>query len=161
MLLAPSLRPRMATTQVPRTARSKAQETQQLRAEVERASTEIQESELEAEIRRLRRQLVDLRTRRGRVEPAAGEEMETSADITPPTTQPRPIFPRLNSTSHGRSGEKTIGESMRLIMKLLPPSDRFSGNNNRNVAEDLMIFERPCAASKGPTHQWGRFSISS
>ena len=120
-------------------------EVEKLRAELELERFKLQQAAQEEEIRKLREEIKALRRKR--------EEIESSSSHLSDEDSDEPKEPvALESPM-------VLGRSIKLLTTLIPPVERFGGQDDRSIVEDLLIFEGLCKANRVPFNQWAQILV--
>ena len=122
-------------------------ELEKLRAELELEKSKLQQAAQLEEIRKLRKEITSLRLQREKI-----EETSRLSDHSSVVSEPQaPAIPR--------EPPLILGKSIKLLSTLIPPLERFAGQDDRSIVEDLLIFEGLCEANNIPKSQWGQILV--
>ena len=118
---------------------------EKLRAELELEKYKLQQAVQAEEIKRLKEEIQSLRLKRETIEGSSKSSDRSSVASVPP---PVPTAPTM-----------ALGKSIKLLMELIPPVERFAGQDDRSIVEDLLIFEELCKSNNIPQDQWAKILV--
>ena len=120
-------------------------EVEKLRAQLELEKFKFEKAAQEEEIRKLREEIKSLKLKREKIESSSSHLSDQSSDEQ---EEPAP-----------RQSPMVLAKSIRLLISLIPSVERFGGQDDRSIMEDLLIFEGLCKANNVPANQWAQILV--